>query len=115
MISINKTVGVNYKSNPNDVLVLKKALKDIGYYKVPEYGLTPYVDEYLFSSLKKFQKDNKLKVDAIAGPDGETMATINKILGQPHPSVRSPTYICPVCGAPHGGVYGDLCPDCTVK
>jgi len=28
---------------------------------------------------------------------------------------RGLTLICPECGAPHGGVFGPLCPDCTVK
>jgi RHS repeat-associated protein len=28
---------------------------------------------------------------------------------------KSPTFRCIECNAPHGGVYGPLCPDCHVK
>ena len=28
---------------------------------------------------------------------------------------RSPTFWCIRCGAPHGGLRGDLCPDCYHK
>jgi rubrerythrin len=28
---------------------------------------------------------------------------------------KSPTFWCTVCGAPHGGSMGDLCPSCHIK
>ena len=28
---------------------------------------------------------------------------------------RSATFWCSNCGAPHGGLYDDLCPDCYSK
>lgn len=28
---------------------------------------------------------------------------------------KSPTFWCDNCNAPHGGLYGDLCPDCYRK
>lgn len=115
MIKLKNTVGDDYKIDPDDILNLKSVLHKLGYYDVPKYGMTPYADNSLFSSLKKFQKDKKLKVDGIAKPKGETIQAINGILGSSDPLVRSPTFICPICGAPHGGVFGDVCPDCTVK
>lgn len=39
MIKIKKTLGENYNVDLGDVLKVKSAFKDIGYYKVPSYGL----------------------------------------------------------------------------
>lgn len=31
------------------------------------------------------------------------------------PDAKSPTFWCKRCGAPNGGCFGDLCPDCYKK
>ncbi len=115
MIRTSKTIGRNYVVHENDVKVIKEALRSVGYYKVPEYGMTPYPDEKMFDSIRTFQKDNDLKVDGIVHPDGETLDALNREIYGDDPAVKSPTIWCPKCGGSHGGSKGDLCPDCDVK
>ena len=50
----------------------------MGYYKVPEWGMTKFTDNQMFDGIRKFQKDNGLKIDGIMKPEGETENTINK-------------------------------------
>lgn len=114
MIKLKSTVGYDYNTETNDVRKLKAALSYLGYYKVPEYGITPYADLELLNSVKHYQKDNKLKVDGVVKPDGETIASISKNIPQDNPDYKGP-YVCPECGVRHGGVYGDFCWHCTFK
>lgn len=99
-------------TNFQDVLNIKNALKHIGYYETPKYGITEYPDERMYSSIEQFQKEKKLKVDGIANPGGETEQAINEELKV---SARSPIVRCTVCGGPHGGSKGDVCPSCDAK
>lgn len=114
MIKISSPVGYEYNVELDDIKTLKNALRNLGYYKVLDYGMTPYPDEKLFSGIRSFQKDNKLKIDGLIKPDGETLIAINKKLSSELPGVKGPTFWC-ACGAPHGGVYEDICPDCFRK
>lgn len=115
MIKLSKTVGYDYKVNTNDVLIIKTALRDLGYYKIPDYGLTPYPDNSMFESIRKFQSDNGLTTDGIINPAGETIEALNERYDNDLPSVRSPTSWCTKCGGPHGGSKGGMCPDCDKK
>lgn len=95
----------------DDVWVLKKNLKSAGYYEVPRYGLTPYPDQSLFDAIKAYQRDNKLSVDGIMKPDGETERHMMKTL-----AVRSPTFWCKHCRGPHGGLHSPIvCHKCWAK
>jgi peptidoglycan hydrolase-like protein with peptidoglycan-binding domain len=114
MIKISKTLGREYNVALEDVKKVKSALLKLGYYQTPKYGMTPYPDEELFRAVKAFQKDKGLKVDGIMRPDGETVMALNGKLPSELPGVRSPTFWCK-CGAPHGGVFGDVCKDCYFK
>ncbi|MDY0028689.1 MAG: peptidoglycan-binding domain-containing protein [Pseudobdellovibrionaceae bacterium] len=102
----------NADMNFQDILNMKNALHHIGYYDVPDYGITEYPDNKLYSSLEKFQKDRKLTVDGVANPGGETEKAINEELKI---TAKSPIIRCTVCGGPHGGSKGDVCPDCDAK
>jgi hypothetical protein len=62
------------------VLNAKHAFRQLGYYDVPSYGLTPYPDQPLFDGVRAYQKDNDLTVDGTMMPGGETEQSINKIL-----------------------------------
>lgn len=44
--------------------------------------MTPYPDEPLFDGIKSYQRANKLRVDGIMKPDGETMRSLHKTLAQ---------------------------------
>jgi hypothetical protein len=124
-IFINSILREDGRTNPDDVLKVKKALVSLGHYKIPDYGLTPYPDRKLFSAIKSYQKDSGLKVDGVIKPNGETIKKINVDMGsgtyddedeiEDPGAIRTPTIWCPECGGPHGGSAGDLCPFCDGK
>lgn len=111
MVDIKRTVSADSITEPKDIISLKKELSRKGYYKEPDYGITPYADKELFSAIRSYQKDKNLKVDGIVRPDGETINSLNNN----QPDARSPTTWCPKCGGAHGGSKGDLCPSCDAK
>ena len=65
---IEKILGPNANADEKDVLKAKRALGELGYYKAPKHGLTPYPDDALFSAIKEFQKNNDIKPDGIIKP-----------------------------------------------
>lgn len=99
--------------NTDDIFQVKTGLHKIGHYKEPSYGITPYPDEQLFKSIQSFQKENDLRIDGIMNPNGETINTLNKKLIKT--SAKSPTIWCTICGGPHGGSKGEICPQCDSK
>ena len=112
-IQIQKPVRANDSSvQEQDIFNVKTALNGLGYYDEPKYGFTVYPDRQMFDSIKSFQGDNDLKVDGVMNPDGETIQEMNKQLKI---SARTPRSWCTVCGGPHGGSKGDVCPDCDSK
>lgn len=54
-----------------DTMQTKRALRALGYYSTPAYGMTPYPDEPLFEGIKSYQRANKLKIDGDIGPKTE--------------------------------------------
>lgn len=120
MISIKQALRQDGAANLDDVLTVKRALFTTGHFEVPEYGLTTYPDQALFTAIKGFQRDKGLKMDGVINPGGETLARLNQELDEEGGNggdlgARSPTFRCPECGASHGGSKGDLCPDCDEK
>jgi peptidoglycan hydrolase-like protein with peptidoglycan-binding domain len=110
---IKKTLGRDYKTQEADVVKVKSALNKQGFYEIPSYGITPYLDTALLSAIKKFQKSIGLKTTGIIKPGDETDNALDDF--QDDPGVRGPIIRCPECGGPHGGSKGDLCPDCDSK
>lgn len=53
---------------PDDVLSVKKHLKNFGYYKEPEWGMTKFSDGEMFRGIRSFQKEKNLKVDGVMKP-----------------------------------------------
>jgi hypothetical protein len=79
MFKLNSRLSADSRVDINDSGIVKTALRSLGYYKVEnEDDFTPYVDSQLFGSIKKFQKDEKLKVDGIINPDGETHSRLKE-------------------------------------
>lgn len=81
MFTLNKEVSrTTADIDADDVLNTKKELNGLGYYKPDEkIGMNKFTDEGLFGGIGKFQQDNKLKVDEVMKPGGETEAKINEI------------------------------------
>lgn len=65
---------------PDDVLSIKQKLKELGYYKELEWGMTKFGDNEMFDGIRKFQTDNKLKIDGVMKPAGETQNAVNSAL-----------------------------------
>ena len=108
--SLKHTLQQDGFNDPDDVLSVKNALNKTGHYEIPEYGLTPYHDRDLFKAIKSYQTDWGLTVDGIMHPNGETITSLKD-----NPGVKTPRFICPVCGGYHGGVFGDICQYCILK
>ncbi len=64
--------------DPKDILSVKNKLKDLGYYKEPRWGITEFSDNQMFDGIRKFQTDNRLHVDGVMKPKGETETKINE-------------------------------------
>ncbi len=103
---LKSIIGESTNANGDDVLAVKSALEDLGYYEKPDWGISPYVDLGMFDAIECFQANTGLKRDRIMKPGGETEREL---------AARSPIFRCIKCGAPHGGVAGKLCPDCAKK
>ena len=80
--SLNSGVSKSHKLVEDDVLKVKRALLKLGYYRIPDYGLTPYSDDAMFYGVKRFQKDNGLLVDGEILPDYDTETALAQALRQ---------------------------------
>ncbi len=107
---LKKTISSSHNTDPDDVWSTKQTLEMNGYYSKPPHGMTEYPDQQLIDSIKQFQKKNKLRVDGVMRPGGETE---NALLQNPK---LAATLWCRICGAPHGGVYSvSICWQCWNK
>lgn len=75
----------------DDTLRTKKALKEVGMFEMPSYGMTDFPDEPLFRGIESFQKRHGLKQDGIMKPDGETATKLGQVLGEKNRQIAKPT------------------------
>lgn len=95
-------------TDERDTLQTKAALKKLGYYTTPSYGITPYPDEHMFDGIKAYQRNFGLNVDGVMAKGGETEQSLKQNL-----AAASYGFKCTRCGVIHGGVYSrTLCADC---
>lgn len=78
ILKLKQTIGGSYSVDPDDVINTKRALTSLGFYKVPDYGITPYPDDQMFEGIKGFQRANGLEVDGIINPEGETETAMSR-------------------------------------
>ncbi len=81
-LRIKGHVAGSTRVGPEDTLSTKKALHDLGYYDIPDYGMTPYPDQPMFDGIAEIQKKHDLFHDRAMRPGGETETAINRELGQ---------------------------------
>ncbi len=81
-LRIKGHVAGSARVGPEDTLSTKKALHDLGYYDIPDYGMTPFPDQPMFDGIAEVQKKNDLFHDRAMSPGGETETAINRELGQ---------------------------------
>lgn len=74
---LKKAISPNHVVDPDDTTRAKTALARLGFYRVPEWGITPFVDSPMMDSITAFQKANGLEVDGLMKPGGETERTID--------------------------------------
>jgi hypothetical protein len=79
-----------------DSLRAKKAFRELGFFKTPRYGVTPYPDAPLFDAIRGFQSANGLRPDGIMKPDGETATRLGAVLAErQQPRRRRPDPVRP--------------------
>lgn len=82
--NLKQTMGTNYRADPGDIINMKKALNQVGYYDVPPHrGIDDWTDDAMFNGIRSFQKDNGLKVDGLMRPGGPTETAINASMENP--------------------------------
>ena len=79
-LRLRNIIGRSYSVDPDDTRNTKIALRDLGYFKTPSFGITPYPDEYMFEGIEDFQDDFDLRKDGLMKPNGETMQKMNEVL-----------------------------------
>ncbi|KAF0110826.1 MAG: hypothetical protein FD149_2593 [Rhodospirillaceae bacterium] len=67
-ITLKQSVSRTSTVDLDDVLSLKNALQNLGYYHAPSEGLHPYPDTALFTGIERLQKDHGLAVDGFMKP-----------------------------------------------
>ncbi len=68
------------RARPADVLNVKRALNRMGFYDVPDYGMTPYPDRTMFDGIGRFQRANGLRVDGVMQRGHATERAMNDAL-----------------------------------
>jgi hypothetical protein len=76
MIKIKSTLGQDYNVEAQDFYKVKLALNKVGFYKTPEYGITPYPDIRMYQAIESYQKSKGIKSDGVIKPEGETLALL---------------------------------------
>ncbi len=79
-IKISQPIRSNAPAHGEDIVQIRTGLEALGQIERPDYGIVPFVDRGLFNDVKRFQKDNALKVDGIINPLGETITKLNQRL-----------------------------------
>ena len=73
---LNRPLDINGTADPKDVVDVKTYLQKAGFYKTPDYGITPYPDKNLFKAIEKYQASRGLKVDGVMKANGETQESM---------------------------------------
>ncbi|MDP6643076.1 MAG: hypothetical protein QGF16_03265 [Rhodospirillales bacterium] len=76
-LNLNATLAGDAPADQSDTINTKYVLQDFGYYVEPDYGMTVYPDQRLFDGIRKFQKDNGLRIDGRMNPGGPTESALN--------------------------------------
>jgi peptidoglycan hydrolase-like protein with peptidoglycan-binding domain len=84
-------VGGDMSVDLDDTLGTKKALRTLGHFQTPSYGLTEYPDQAMIDGLKSFQRANDLRVDGVMHPDGPTHRKLTLALTQPRSEPAAPS------------------------
>lgn len=79
LLKLDRPLAANAATDPNDVHDIKALLTDLGFYEVPDWGVSGYPDRALFDAIRAYQKECGLKVDGVLKPEGETEASLRAL------------------------------------
>jgi len=85
---LKNAIGPAREIAPEDAVAAKTALAEIGHYQIPDFGVTPYPDGTLFEGVRKFQREQGLKVDGLMNPDGPTAQRLDALLAERQAAAR---------------------------
>ncbi len=86
---LKNAIGPAREIAPEDAVAAKTALAEIGHYQIPDFGVTPYPDVALFEGVRKFQREQELKVDGLMNPDGPTAQRLDALLAERQTAART--------------------------
>lgn len=69
-------IGDGRENRPEDVVRVKRALGRLGRLEEPERGFSSLIDRPLDDAIRRFQRENKLRVDGFLRPGGRTQRTL---------------------------------------
>jgi hypothetical protein len=78
---LRKTITSDRTMDPDDVLSTKSALGQLGQYDLKRDGLDTIATRPLINGVKRFQRDQGLKVDGLMKPDGPTATRMTTLIG----------------------------------
>jgi len=86
--SLKAPLASNTNVDLDDSMKTKLALRRLGYYKAPGYGMTPYPDQPLFNAVADLQRDKGLRRTGEVRPGDDTENAIRVALDatSPHAS-----------------------------
>ncbi len=77
-------------NDDNDVTVAKSLLGRLGFGRRRTEGPSCFAGKEFFDDVRRFQKDQGLKVDGVITPDGETAQAIDRLLAEQPPDDLDP-------------------------
>lgn len=80
-----RTLSPLADADPDDVIVAKRSLQNLGFYEAPDYGLTSLPDRELFDGIGRFQSQAQLVADQVINPDGPTAKELDRQLRRKFP------------------------------
>lgn len=88
---LKRPIDPNANMDLDDVLATKRALVDLGFMKLPDYGLTPHPDRPMIEGIKVFQSRHGLRVDGVMTPDGPTVKRLNESMAARRQEIGQPS------------------------
>ena len=73
---LKRPVGLGQEPDDDDIINLKFTLNRLGFFDLPDHGITPMPEPAVTKAIKKFQTVNALDVDGTVKPGGATARAI---------------------------------------
>lgn len=91
--NIKSLLASNTNVDPDDSIKTKEALRRLGYYNTPSYGMTPYPDRELFTAVADLQRDSGIPPTGEMRPGDDTEKAVRAALDAPSSDEKKGKYI----------------------